>query len=299
MRNFVVALVIIIATVAASGLSCGEAPGTGTGTLALYLSDAPIDAENVTGVYITINEIQYHINDQWTTCEEFDGPKTYNLLELTNGNSTLLGELTLPGGHYNQIRYMLDIPEMGQDPYNPGCYIEWADNSTSPLFVPSGNTTGYKAVGQFTVPNNGTVELTADFDVRKAVVLVDAHYILKPTIRLVANNEAGRISDSIANNSTYTDIIVFAYADGTWVDTEDDEPVSPASRFPNAVNSGKMCDDGHYTIPLLAAGTYDLVIVGYNGDVFGEVLGFVSDVVVESNKTTKQYIDTGALEASL
>jgi len=299
MRNFVLALVIILGTVAASGLSCGEAPETVTGTLALYLSDAPIDAENVTGVYITINEIQYHVDDQWTTCGEFEGPQTYNLLELTNGNSTLLSELTLPGGHYNQIRFMLDIPEMGQDPYNPGCYIEFSDNSTSPLFVPSGNTTGYKAVGQFTVPENGTVQITADFDVRKAVHLADSHYILRPTIRLVVNNEAGRISGSIANNSTYTDVIVFAYADGTWADTEDDEPVYPESRFPNAVNSGKMCDDGHYTIPLLAAGTYDLVVAGYDAAEFGEVLGFVSDVVVESNKTTKQNIDTDALEASL
>jgi hypothetical protein len=299
MRNFVVALVIILGTVVASGLSCGETPETGTGTLALYLSDAPIDAENVTGVYIKINEIQYHINDQWTTCDEFEGPQTYNLLELTNGNSTLLGELTLPGGHYNQIRFMLDIPEMEQDPYNPGCYIKFDDNSTSTLFVPSGNTTGYKGVGQFTVPNNGTVQVTADFDVRKAVHLASSHYILHPTIRLVVNNEAGRISGVITNNSTYPDIIVFAYADGTWAATEDDEPLYPASRFPNAVNSGKMCDDGHYTIPLLAAGTYDLAVAGYNGDVFGEVLGFVSDVVVESNKTTKQNIDTDALEASL
>ena len=297
MRNLVLALVVILGTVAALGLSCGEAPGTGT--LALYLSDAPIDAENVTGVYITINEIQYHINDQWTTCEEFESPQTYNLLELTNGNSTLLGELTLPGGHYNQIRFILDIPEMGQTPASPGCYVEFTDNSTSPLFVPSGNTTGYKGVGQFTVPNNGTVQVTADFDVRKAVHLADSHYILRPTIRLVVNNEAGRISGSIANNSTYTDIIVFAYEDGTWADTEDDEPVAPESRFPNAVNSGKMCEDGHYTIPLLAAGTYDLVVAGYSGDVFGEVLGFVSDVVVESNKTTKQDIDTGALESSV
>ncbi|TEU17012.1 MAG: DUF4382 domain-containing protein [Dehalococcoidia bacterium] len=290
---------MILGTVAASGLSCGEAPETVTGTLALYLSDAPIDAENVTGVYITINEIQYHVDEQWITCGEFEGPQTYNLLELTNGNSTLLGELTLPGGHYNQIRFMLDIPEMGQDPYNPGCYIEFSDNSTSPLFVPSGNTTGYKAVGQFTVPENGTVQVTADFDVRKAVHLADSHYILRPTIRLVVNNEAGRISGSIANNSTYTDVIVFAYADGTWADTEDDEPVYPESRFPNAVNSGKMCDDGHYTIPLLAAGTYDLVVAGYNGADFGEVLGFISDVVVESNKTTKQNINTDTLEASL
>lgn len=299
MKHFVLVLVIILGTMAAAGLSCGDSPETGTGTLALYLSDAPIDAENVTGVYITINEIQYHIDDQWTTCGEFEGPQTYNLLELTNGNSTLLGDLVLPGGHYNQIRFMLDIPEMGQDPYNPGCYIEFADNSTSPLFVPSGNTTGYKGVGQFTVPNNGTVQVTADFDVRKAVHLAASHYILHSTIRLVVNNEAGRISGLITNNSTYTDVIVFAYEDGTWTDTEDDEPVYPLSRFPNAVNSGKMCDDGHYTIPLLAAGTYDLAVAGYNGADFGEVLGFISDVVVEGNKTTKQDIDTGTLELSL
>ncbi|HEY4711755.1 MAG TPA: DUF4382 domain-containing protein [Dehalococcoidia bacterium] len=296
MKNFVLALVVIFAMLAASGAGCGEA--SVTGTLELYLSDAPTDAENVTGVYITINEIQYHMNDQWITCEEFVGPKTYNLLELTNGNSSLLGELVLPGGHYNQIRFMLDIPEMGQNPANPGCYIEFADNSTEPLFVPSGNTTGYKAVGEFTVPVNGTVEVTADFDVRKAVHLADSHYILHPTIRLVVNNEAGRISGLITNNSSYTDIIVFAYEDGTWTDTEDDEPVYPASRFPNAVNSGKMCDDGHYTIPLLAAGTYDLVVAGYNSADFGEVLGFISDVEVESDHVTIQDINTDTLEAS-
>ena len=298
MKKFVLALVTILAMLAASGAGCGEAPGTGTGTLELYLSDAPTDAENVTGVYITINEIQYHMNDQWITCEEFEGPKTYNLLELTDGNSTLLGELVLPGGHYNQIRFILDAPEMGQDPINPGCYIEFADNSTEPLFVPSGNTTGFKAVGEFTVPVNGTVEITTDFDVRKSVHLAASHYILWPTIRTVVNNEAGRISGVVTNNSTYTDIIVFAYEDGTWADTEDDEPVYPASRFPNAVNSGKMCDDGHYTIPFLAAGTYDLAVAGYDGADFGEVLGFISDVVVESNHTTHQNIDTDALEAS-
>jgi Domain of unknown function (DUF4382) len=299
MKKFVLVLVSILAMLAASGAGCGAAPGITTGTLALYLADSPTDAENVTGVYITINEIQYHMDDQWITCEEFVGPKTYNLLELTDGNSTLLGDLVLPGGHYNQIRFILDAPEMGQDPSNPGCYIEFADDSTEPIFVPSGNTTGFKAVGEFTVPVNGTVEITTDFDVRKSIHLAATHYILWPTIRTVVNNEAGRISGVITNNSTYTDIIVFAYEDGTWADTEDDEPVYPASRFPNAVNSGKMCDDGHYTIPFLAAGTYDLAVAGYDGADFGEVLGFISDVVVASNHTTVQNIDTDALEASL
>jgi hypothetical protein len=159
----------------------------GTGTLKLYLSDAPLDAENVTGVYITINEIQYHVDGQWITCEEFEGPKTYNLLELTGGNITLLGEFTLPAGNYTQIRFMLDIPEKGSHPANPGCYIEFADNSTEPLFVPSGGETGYKAIGYFEVPVNGTVEVTADFDVRKAVVVANSSYILKPTIKLIVN----------------------------------------------------------------------------------------------------------------
>ena len=299
MKKVLLSATIILVILTASGASCGtseQAPGTGI--LKLYLSDAPIDTEDVTGVYITINEIQYHMNDQWITCEEFEGPKTCNLLELTNGNSTLLGDLVLSGGHYNQIRFMLDIPEMGQNPANPGCYVQFADNSTEPLFVPSGNTTGYKAVGEFTVPMGGTVEATADFDVRKAVVVAGASYILKPTIRLVVNDEVGRISGLVTNNSSYTDIIAFAYQDGIWAETEDDDPVGEESRFPNAVNSGKMCEDGHYTIPLLSAGTYDLAVAGYDGADFGEVLGFISDVVVESNQTTKQDIHTDALGTS-
>jgi len=159
----------------------------GTGVLKLYLSDAPIDTENVTGVYITINEIQYHIDGQWITCEEFEGPQTYNLLELTDGNSALLGELTLPAGDYTQIRFMLDIAEKASSRANPGCYIEFADNSTQPLFAPSGGKTGYKAIGYFEVPVNGTVEVTADFDARKAVVVAGSSYILKPTIKLIVN----------------------------------------------------------------------------------------------------------------
>jgi hypothetical protein len=156
-----------------------------TGTLKLYLSDAPLDAENVTGVYITINEIQYHLDDQWITCEEFAGKQTYDLLELTGGNVALLGEFTLPAGNYTQIRFMLDIPENGAHPANPGCYIEFADDSTEPLFVPSGGQTGYKAIGHFEVTPNGTVVVTADFDVRKAVVVAGSSYILKPTIKLI------------------------------------------------------------------------------------------------------------------
>jgi hypothetical protein len=157
----------------------------GAGTLKLYLSDAPLDAENVTGVYITINEIQYHLAGKWIKCEEFESPQTYNLLELTNGNSALLADLTLPAGYYTQIRFILDIPENGSSLANSGCYVEFADNSTQPLFAPSEGKTGYKAIGYFEVIANETVVVTADFDVHKAVVVAGSKYILKPTIKLI------------------------------------------------------------------------------------------------------------------
>jgi len=290
---------IILAVLAASGVGC-ETLEQETGALELYLSDAPIDANNVTGVYITIDEIQYHRDGQWITCEEFDGPKTYNLLELSEGNSALLGELMLPAGHYTQIRFMLDIPEMGSPPSSPGCYIEFAGNSTEPLFVPSGGETGYKAIGRFTVSINGTVEVTADFDVRKAVIEAGSRYVLKPAIRLIVNDQAGSIRGGITNSSGYTDIIVFAYEDGTWAAAEADDPVGEESRFPSAITSGKMCEEGCYVLALLAAGTYDLVVTGYNGAAFGEILGFMSDVVVVSGPTpTIVDIDTDDLENSL
>jgi len=146
------------------------------------------------------------------------------------------------------------------------------------------------------------VEVTADFDVRKAVHVTgygqSQRYILKPTIRLIVNNQAGTVGGSITNGSGYADIIVYAYEDGAWNEAEAEEPTGEETRFPSAVTSGKMDEEGNYILALLAAGTYDLVVAGFNGDVFGEVLGFISGVEVQSEQTTTQDIDTSLLETN-
>ena len=208
MARVIVAVAVVgLSVLAALGIIYGipGIPGEQpleTGTLKLYLCDAPLDTENVTGVYITINEIQYHRDGEWSTFEEFEGPQIYDLLELTGGNSALLGELTLPAGNYTQIRFMLDIPEKGPQPVNPGCYIEFSDNSTEPLFVPSGGQSGYKGTGRFEVTANATVEVTADFDVRKpgAVHVANSRYILNPTIKLIVNDQSD-VTDVTGNKS--------------------------------------------------------------------------------------------------
>ncbi len=270
-----------------------------TGTLNLSITDAPIDDADVTGVWLNITEIQYHMSDdEWYTFEGFDGPKEFNLLELTNGVSELLGSFEMEAGTYTQLRFMLDAPVMGGAAHNnPGCYIEFADGSTEQLFVPSGHQSGWKAVGAFTVPANGTVDITADFDARKSVIKTGVgNYILKPTIRLMVDNQAGQISGGITNIPEGTDIVVFAYEDDTYEASEADEPANDTiPRFPNAVTSGIADDEGSYHLVYLAPTTYDLVVTTSVDGEFGEVLGKVEDVVVESKKTTNIPIDISGL----
>jgi hypothetical protein len=274
---------------------------SGSGTLVLSITDAPVDSSDITGVYITINEIQVHTSDgDWMVMESYEGPQTFNLLDLTRGETNLLGNLELEGGNYTQIRFMLNAPELGTaKPENPGCYIEFTDGSTYPLFVPSGSESGFKGVGNFRVPVNGTVEITADFDIRKSVHKTGSaspRYILRPVIRLVVDDQAGAIRGNVTNIPDDTGIVVYAYEDGVYQPEEADEPADTTlNRFPNAVSSDMVDSIGVYHIAYLAAGNYTLVVTSFNESTLCEVLGIIENVTVESRKTTHQHIDIDAL----
>lgn len=272
--------------------SCSEDNNdTQNGTLKLSLTDAPLDSDGITGVHITVSEVQYHIKDnEWKTFEGFEGPKSYNLLDLTRGESDMLGQFELSPGTYTQLRFMLDAPEKGQGPpSNPGCYLEFEDGTEQSLFVPSGSQTGYKATGQFTVPVNGTVSVTADFDARKSVVKAGASgkYILKPTIRLVVDNQAGSISGTVTNAPADTSVVVYTYETGSYNEEEAADPVEEeAIRFPNAISSDMVDEEDVYKLAYLAPGSYDLIVVGTVEGEFASVLGTVEAVEVTSENET-------------
>ncbi|MFO7940002.1 MAG: DUF4382 domain-containing protein [Bacteroidales bacterium] len=263
----------------------------GEGIVNLYLTDAPIDAENVTGVYITVTGIEYHkVDEGWITAEEFGDPQVYNLLELTDSISEMMGSFTLEAGMYSQIRFMIEAPDMGEgfNPSNPGCWIEFSDETTAPLFVPSGGQTGYKAVGRIMVPENGEITITADFDVRRSVVMRPNHdtYILKPVIRLVANDEAGRIMGAVENAPEDVDMVVYAYEAGTYTEEEAATPEGDAPRFPNAISSDKVGAEYDFQLWYLAEGDYDLVLVSSVDGEFQEVLQVDEGIEVESGMPT-------------
>ncbi len=262
-------LVVAGATLAIVLGGCGF--GSETGVLKLNLTDAPLVDADVTGVYITITGIEYNRNGSWIEMAGFGDPQKYDLMELTNGESALLGQLVLPSGRYTQIRFKLDVADHDAGvPSNPGSYVEIGGPEAEggqevPLFVPSGAQTGYKAVGEFDVPVNGEVEVTVDFDVRKAVVLAGDKYILKPTLRLVVNNQAGTITGTVTGAAGPT-TVVFAYESGEYHEaTETAAPEGDATWFPNSVSSTVVGDGGAFTLAFLAAGTYDLVVADFDG----------------------------------
>ncbi len=267
-----------------------------SGQLNLYLTDAPIDTDGITGVFITFSEIHYHTQgNDWTVIDDFEEPVTVNLMDYTHGESTLLGYFDMPPGTYTQIRFMLEAPEHGHGPpVNPGCYLEFEDGTTEPLFVPSGSQSGFKATGKFTVPINGTVDVTADFDLRKSIVATGGNsgrYLLKPTIRLIVNDQAGRIVGEVSNIPENHGVVVYAYEAGTYTDEEADDPAEEEVRFPNAINSDMVCENNNYHIDYLAEGLYDLIVtLTLNGE-FVEVAGIIEAVEVLAGETTHHNID--------
>ena len=266
------------------------------GSLKLYMTDAPIETDGIESVFITFTEIQYQTQGgEWSTFDEFDEPVKLDLLELTRGETELMGLFELEPGVYNQIRFMLDAPERGQGPPNtPGSYLVFEDGSETPLFVPSGGQSGYKAVGQFEIPANAIAEVTADFDVRRSVVRAgqSGMYILKPTIRLVSDIVSGRIAGDVSNIPEETGVMVYAYEAGTYTEDEAAEPAEEEIRFPGATNSDKACEENRYHLDFLREGVYDLVVAATDADgEFVEVLGIIEDVPVEAGETTELDID--------
>jgi len=280
MRRVISSIFLIIGVFAVIGC------GAGTGTVTVNITDAPIDAAAVESVFITVTKLEYHVGDteEWYEAAGFNGPQQYDLLSLTGGISEAMGEFLFPAGTITQLRFFLDAPETGSGtPSNPGCYVKLTGDDTKyPLFVPSAASSGYKATGSFEVPVNGTVSVTADFDVRKSVKKTGSTYNLQPTIRTIVDGEAGKIAGTVTYTGTDT-LVVFAYEDGGYSSAQ----LSTDPPFSGAVSSAVLSNTA-YILPYLAAGTYDLVFACFDSDgvYIDASVRTAEDVVVESGKTT-------------
>jgi hypothetical protein len=277
-------LSMILVMISLIAIFAGCQKGNEKGNIKLFLTDAPIDTDGITGVYISVIDVQYQENgNSFESFEGFEGPQVINLLDFTRGVTHMLGAFEMEPGTYNQLRFMLQ----------EGSYLEFENGSRQPLVVPSGAQSGFKGKGTFTVPSHGMAEITADFDVRKSVVKAGASgkYILKPVIRLIDNNQAGKITGTVASRIPQTGIVVYAYEQDTFTYSEAGVPDSENTSFPNAVSSDKVDASGKYHIDFLSPMTYDLVVVVKVDGIYNRVLGIIENVLVEKGKTTVMDIE--------
>lgn len=262
-----------------------------SGQVKVYITDAPIDDANVEAVVISVTKIEMNGPKGWETVKEFDTPFSINILDYQNGKSYFVTDANITAGTYSEARFVLNAAtDMNATVTNPPCFIRYKDGSKQPLFIPSGTSSGYKAKGTVDVVANSTTEVTLDFDARRSIVEAgnSGKFILKPTVRIVANKVAAKMEGSFTDHMDYSKVVAYLYEKGTYTSTEATLAAESESRFTNSVTSTMLNSSGEFTFAFLAPGTYDVVLVAHSTDgEFTEVIGKHDDTNVAPGATVE------------
>lgn len=171
--------------------SCG-----GGSTVALELTDAPPDRQNIDHVYISLAAVEVHVVDKaskedgdpkdksidksnkWQTITSRAGK--FDLLALQNDVTASLGELDLPEGKITQIR--LHIDEQGENT------VVLKDGQQCEIDISKVDKTGIKINHPFKaidLPPGERVRVVVDFDLEESIDQQGAcSFALNPVIKI-------------------------------------------------------------------------------------------------------------------
>lgn len=217
--------VLAIAAVALAVGGCSSSESSGTGQLAVRLTDAPGDFVQSATVWVSS---LYLIGGTDTTSSRIvisSTPARYDLLALQGGVTAALGTATIPVGDYSQMRLVVDSARVTLK--SPLTFV--GGLSSAALQTPSGQQTGIKV--NFSAPVHvapGQTVLVVDFDVSRSFVFTGqasnpTGVIFKPvlhaTVQDIAASVAGTVSPASAKAKLFaivgTDTVATAFADTT------------------------------------------------------------------------------------
>jgi len=169
---------------------CDSVESNEYGSLRVLLTDAPFPFDHVAEARVTIErvEIVQGVGDEDVDLEALDEsqfvlvssePQTFNLLDLRDGITAVLGEVELQAAGYSHVRIHVSDP-----------LVEMKDGTSYPLKVPSSVVKVH--LPAFEVGDEGVTELTLDFNVEHSFVvrgIFDSPsfrgFIFKPVVRLL------------------------------------------------------------------------------------------------------------------
>lgn len=152
----------------------------GTGTLSVYLTDAPAAYEKV---LVDVQGLKIHVSgtedeDGWQDLE-LNTTGQIDLLTLTDGNSVWLTDEKLPVGNIAQMRMVLGS--------NNQIVV---NGETLQLETPSAQQSGLKFKINANIEEDKTYVLYIDFDAEKSIVEKgNGTYSLKPVINVMTEEE--------------------------------------------------------------------------------------------------------------
>jgi hypothetical protein len=256
---------LLLAGCGGSGSDSSPAPpASGTGSLSLYITDAPVD--DVAEVWVQFSGVQVKPRSGPAIEFAFDEPVDIDLLALQGGNhAPLLVDAELPAGQYDWIALSVNAEfDSVVDSYvvpDTGGQVE--------LRVPSGSQSGLRLVSGFTITVNGNTSFMIDWDLRRALTLPPGQpgYFLRPALRITDLTEygtiAGQVDDALlmaadCNNDLADDrgnvVYVFEGADVIPADIAgtDSDPLATAIVAQDDQAAGAYT----YSVPYLSPGTY-------------------------------------------
>lgn len=240
-----------LATTLLSGCNEVVDANLGTGTVSIGIKDAPVDGAQAVVVSFTGIELKPYSGASVTI--NFNTPRSIDLLQLQGTDTTLLFDKELvSGGTYNWLRLKVDES------------ASYLINSTGQhsLTIPSGNESGLKVVKNFVVPQDGTVALTIDFNLRKSVLepaQSGGAYKLKPTLRLVQNDKTGHIGGTVPNttvNASGCGTAAIYLFEGSNITADDLDGINADPIDSSLVKLNNSSGNYEYKFGFLNAGSY-------------------------------------------
>ena len=230
MRAAIPAAVMTVLGLAACG-SGGGGGGNDMGRLSLGVTDAPVD--EASKVVVQFSGVAF--KRAGAAAERVENlapsPRQLDLLQYQEGRAALLLDgVTLPAGDYQWIRLIVD-----NEPAVRDSYIVLTGGEECELRVPSGAESGLKLNRGFTLPADGSVALTIDFDLRKSIHAPPGQrsktdsctqgYLMRPTLRIVNDAEvgaiAGHVDSALVTDGCLPKVYIFSGSGVTPDDIED------------------------------------------------------------------------------
>lgn len=188
MKALVKNLLLSLILLASFACDTDDSPKSGQARVNFYLVDAPADFDEVWIEVLALRVKSDHEKSEMSEDDNswkeivFEGSRYINLLDLTGGNTLLLGTEDFPEGKIDQIRLIL-----GEDNYliKNGNILE--------LQTPSAQQSGLKIKVNQEIEAGNSYNLMIDFDVAKSIVVAgnSGNIILKPVLRAFLEQSQG------------------------------------------------------------------------------------------------------------